>query len=274
MSTIKSTVGCVALSLALAAPAAAQQTPQQQGQSQGAQAQQGQQAQGQQAQGQQPQGQQPQGQQPQGQQPQGQQAQGQQPQGQQRARAQRHVRTIRNLRAGIQGETNAAHRYDLFARRADQEDHHQVAKLFRAAAVSERIHRRNQENALRELGVRVPNPQPERVRVGSTRENLLVPIRGEREEAEETYPEYIRIAVEEDVPSAVEAFTAARETEAVHDELFQRALANLGNNPEVEYYAQTETGMLVVQQPGGVAMATPNTQDRNDQNAPDQSIGG
>lgn len=173
----------------------------------------------------------------------------------QRQRQARPTRTIQNLRAAIQGEANAAHRYDLFAQRADEEGHQQVAKLFRAAAVSERIHRRNHEEVLRRLGENIPQVQPEHVTVATTRENIMIPIRGERQEAGEMYPEYIRIAEEENVPGAVESFTAARDTEAVHDQLFQRALSQLGQNPPTDYYVQTETGMVVTRSPATVATA-------------------
>lgn len=159
------------------------------------------------------------------------------------------TQTIANLQTAIQGEAHAAYRYALFARRADAEGHHQVAKLFRAAALSERIHRRNHEAVLGQLGV---EPRPisyEPVKVASTGENLLVPIRGERQEASEMYPRFIRQARAEDVPAAVRSFRYARDTEAEHDRLFKQALANLGHNRDVDYYVQVESGMVSVRTP-------------------------
>ncbi len=49
-------------------------------------------------------------------------------------RAEVPEQTIKNLNTAFQGESNAAHRYALFAEKADAEGYGQVAKLFRAAA--------------------------------------------------------------------------------------------------------------------------------------------
>lgn len=179
--------------------------------------------------------------------PRGQQQPAQRPAEQLRRQASSRVRTIANLKRAIQGESDAAARYDHFARRAEEEGHPRVAKLFRAAAVSERIHCRNEQNALRQLGIAPPPVEARPVLVRDTRRNLLVPIRGERKEAKTMYPRYIEIALEENAPAAAKAFRAARDTEALHDALFKRALANLGHNPNVNYYAQTDTGMLMIQ---------------------------
>ncbi|HEY8427602.1 MAG TPA: rubrerythrin family protein [Sandaracinaceae bacterium] len=157
----------------------------------------------------------------------------------------RPSRTIENLRAAIAGEANAAHRYAVFAQRADREGHHQVAKLFRAAAESERVHRRNHEAVLRDLGEPVPEPRLEEVRVGSTRENLRVPIEGEQEEMMVTYPRFIEEARADGVPAAVASFSYARDAEAGHERLFRRALADLDRPPTpVDYWVHTETGVL------------------------------
>ncbi len=159
--------------------------------------------------------------------------------------AARPTRTIENLRAAIEGEANAAHRYTLFAARADEEGHHAVAELFRAAAESERIHRRNHEAVLRALGEPAPEPRMEQVRVGTTRENLRVPIEGEREEASETYPRFIEQARADGVPAAAMSFTYARDAEVGHERFFRQALAELGGEgPRVDYWVHAETGVL------------------------------
>lgn len=159
--------------------------------------------------------------------------------------AARPTRTVENLRAAIEGEANAAHRYTLFAARADEEGHHTVAELFRAAAESERIHRRNHEAVLRALGERAPEPRIEAVRVGATRENLRVPIEGERDEATVMYPRFIEQARADGVPAAALSFTYARDAEVGHERLFRQALAELGGEgPRVDYWVHAETGVL------------------------------
>src|SRR6187455_3825357 len=87
------------------------------------------------------------------------------------------TQTIDNLNAAIDGEANASHRYTLFAAKADEEGYAQVAKLFRAAALAESIHQRNHEKVLRDLGVEPKSPKLKDVKVGTTRENLEVPVK-------------------------------------------------------------------------------------------------
>ena len=48
--------------------------------------------------------------------------------------------TRRNLYEGFVGEAKAYHRLLAFARKAEQEDYPQIAKLFRAIAAAEGVH--------------------------------------------------------------------------------------------------------------------------------------
>src|SRR5271157_1692195 len=57
-------------------------------------------------------------------------------------------KTIDNLNVAYRGESNANHRYTLFAQKAEQEGYGRVAKLFRAAAQSEAIHRELHKSAI------------------------------------------------------------------------------------------------------------------------------
>ena len=155
------------------------------------------------------------------------------------------TQTIDNLNAAIEGEANASHRYTLFARRADEEGYRQVAKLFRAAALAESIHQRNHEKVLRDLGVEPKSPKLEDVKVGTTRENLEVPVKGESKEQEEMYPAMVKQARRDNVPEAVTSFTYALNTEGEHARLFRDALAQLGHNPRVDYYVGETSGDTV-----------------------------
>ena len=154
-------------------------------------------------------------------------------------------RTLENLNAAIQGEANASHRYALFAKKADEEGYRQVAKLFRAASLAESIHQRNHEKVIRDLGLEPRRPTIEDVRVGTTRENLDVPIKGEANEQDEMYPAYVKQARSDNVPAAVRSFTYALDTESEHLKLFQEALANLGHNAPTDYYVGKVSGDTV-----------------------------
>ena len=92
--------------------------------------------------------------------------------------------TIENLKAAFAGEAQASRRYTAFAKKADSEGYSQVAKLFRAAALSESIHAINHLNA---LGA-----------IASTDDNLRAAIAGENYEVVNMYPGFIQTAESEE----------------------------------------------------------------------------
>jgi rubrerythrin len=149
----------------------------------------------------------------------------------------------------MQDEANRANRYKLFARKAAEEGYRQVAKLFRAAAQSELIHLQNHRTALLALGGRPQEIELAPVPMGSTRQNLQEPVRGERYEAGEMYPEYMEQARYDEAEPAYRSFKWARDAEAKHMKLFAVALRDLGRNPSVDYYVGSRTGDLVTELP-------------------------
>ncbi len=60
--------------------------------------------------------------------------------------------TLEYLNTAFQGESNAAHCYEEFAKKADSEGHIQAARLFKAAAKAESISRENHKQAILALG--------------------------------------------------------------------------------------------------------------------------
>jgi rubrerythrin len=131
-------------------------------------------------------------------------------------------KTEKNLADAFAGESQANRKYLAFARQAEKEGYHQVAKLFRAAAAAETIHAHNH---LKQLGG-----------IKSTKENLEAAIGGEAFEFKEMYPQMIREAEEEGSKGALRSFNFANEVEKVHHALYEKALQNLGSNEETDYY--------------------------------------
>lgn len=158
--------------------------------------------------------------------------------------------TIQNLNKAMGGEANASHRYSLFAKRADADGHPQVAKLFRAISKSESIHKANHEAVIKQLGGKVEAVTLQPVQVGTTEQNLLLPIQGEKKEESEMYPEFIKQARKDRAPAAVETFTFARDAELQHETLFKQALKNLGHNAKTDYFVNSRTGATVQRKPG------------------------
>ena len=129
-----------------------------------------------------------------------------------------------NLKAAFAGESQASTKYLAFARRAEQEGHPQVAKLFRAAAISETVHARNHLETME--GVK------------SIQDNLKEAIAGENMEHVKMYPEFIEQATKEQKPRAERTFDWARKVEIIHESLYKSALDALqaGGKPQVKEY--------------------------------------
>ncbi len=131
-------------------------------------------------------------------------------------------KTEKNLQDAFAGESQANRKYLAFAKKADKEGYTQAAKLFRAAAEAETVHAHNH---LKQLdGIK------------STKENLEAAINGESFEFQEMYPQMIKDAEKEDNKGALRSFNYANEVEKIHADLYKKALENLGNNEEADYY--------------------------------------
>ncbi len=127
-----------------------------------------------------------------------------------------------NLQTAFAGESQANRKYLAFAKKADEEGHPQVAKLFRAAAESETVHALNHLNVMGG--------------VGSTVDNLKAAIAGETEEFENMYPGFIEEADAEGNSGAKTSFYGANEVEKIHANLYSQALDSLGSNNNADYY--------------------------------------
>lgn len=119
--------------------------------------------------------------------------------------------TKENLEAAFAGESQANRKYLAFAKKADQEEKPQVAKLFRAAAAAETVHAHAH---LRVLGG-----------VKTTAENLQAAIDGEGHEFKSMYPGFIATAEAEGNKPALISFKNANVVEEVHYNLYRNALA-------------------------------------------------
>lgn len=144
-------------------------------------------------------------------------------------------KTEDNLKEAFAGESQANRKYLAFAKKAEEDGYKQAAKLFRAAAEAETIHAHNH---LRELGG-----------IRSTKENLAEAISGETHEFQQMYPQMINDAEAEDNKPAKRSFVFANDVEKIHAGLYQKALDNLGSNPEADYYVCQVCGNTVENEP-------------------------
>ena len=134
------------------------------------------------------------------------------------------MNTEDNLKEAFAGESQANQKYRAFARQAELEKLPNVARLFRTAAEAERIHA---EGHLRNLG-----------HIGKTAENLKAAIQGETYEYTKMYPPMVAQAEAEGSRAKI-MFGYAVKAEAVHAELYQRALEAVEHGkdlPDVKFY--------------------------------------
>lgn len=157
--------------------------------------------------------------------------------------------TIKNLNAAFQGESNAANRYAIFAKKADEEGFAQVARLFRAASASEAIHRECHKDAIVKLGGTVATFQLDPVTAESTADNLRAAIKGESYERDTMYPEFLALAKKDDAKAAIRTFQFALAAEKEHAKLYQQALDTLGTNITADYYVCQVCGMTLTALP-------------------------
>ena len=164
------------------------------------------------------------------------------------ALAQAPAQTTKNLQSAYLGEGEATTFYRQCARRATRDGYPEMARLFRAAAASEEIHRANHLRALRQIGAPVPRPKPSAEVPKSTRENLAASTADERQECRVMYPDYYRAAQRENAPGAMQTFRYARQAEKAHAQLFQRAYNRFGRRPPPsEYFVCQTCGMTVAE---------------------------
>ena len=157
--------------------------------------------------------------------------------------------TLKNLNTAFQGESNAANRYGKFAAKAEAEGNAQVARLFRAAAASEAIHRDTHKAAITELGGTPNTFELDAVEPATTAENLRAAIKGETYERDTMYPGFLATAKADDAPAAIRTIEFALAAEKEHAKLYQDALDNLGKNAKADYFVCQVCGMTVTELP-------------------------
>lgn len=157
--------------------------------------------------------------------------------------------TVQNLNSAYQSESNAANRYSDYARKADAENLKQTAKLLRAAAASEEIHRKIIARAIVKIGGKVETFKLDGFTSGTIAENLRNAIADETAESGTTYPGFLPTAKAGKEKSAIRAFNYTLESDEKLPVLFQQALDRIGSEGSVTYYLCGDCGLLVTKLP-------------------------
>lgn len=122
-------------------------------------------------------------------------------------------RTEENLLAAFSGESMARNKYLFFAEKAEQENHPEVAELFKKMAQNEGMHGRLLYQRLKGIG--------------SSAANLMEAMQGEYGEWTNMYPSFAKTAREEGFEEVAVLFESIAQIEKDHEFRFLSALNQL-----------------------------------------------
>jgi rubrerythrin len=142
---------------------------------------------------------------------------------------------IENLKAAINGESNAKRKYELYSEQATNENLPEISKLFIAIAFAESIHVKNHLKALSSLTNKEANPDKFVIieeddlksNVKDTPSNLIDAINGETHEVKNMYKNFLKNAKSGEQDVVELSFHLAREAEKVHAKLYSTFLKRL-----------------------------------------------
>lgn len=170
-------------------------------------------------------------------------------------------KTEQNLHLALNGEAQASIRYRAFAKQADTEGYSGVARLFRAAAIAEKVHATSHQSVLKaeeqiildlnsedKMTLAIAQLESEGS-VKTTAENLKTALDGETEEFQKMYPAMIRDAVAENAIDARHSLEYAMSIEMIHAKLFKKALRDPAEVQTSVYHICPLCGHTVENQP-------------------------
>jgi len=120
------------------------------------------------------------------------------------------TKTDENLKTAFSGESQARNKYTYFARIAEKEGFHYIAKIFEETALNEMQHAKDEFKRLKLLG--------------DTRTNLKEAIAGEHYETTQMYPQFAQEAKKEGNEDAARLFKEIGEVESHHEMRYKRLL--------------------------------------------------
>ncbi len=142
----------------------------------------------------------------------------------------------RDLAIAFAAESKASIRNEAFARKAEAEGYHQMARLFRAVSEAEAVHARRYLRLMRG-------------KIGTTEENLKAAFENEIKANVDEYPKLIKHASDEGHSSAFRAFSQSRDVENRHAELYKKAMTDMLSERSTDYYVCQVCGYISEDEP-------------------------
>ncbi len=142
-------------------------------------------------------------------------------------------RTEQNLLKAFAGESQAAMRYDYFAKQARKEGLEQIAAIFEESGANEREHAKRFFKFLEGGYVEIKATYQAGI-IGSTLENLKAAADGENEEWTHLYIDFSKIAEEEGFAEITTVFKLILKVEKGHEERYRILYSNLNDGKVFE----------------------------------------
>lgn len=143
--------------------------------------------------------------------------------------------TAKNVYIAFVEEAKAHQRLLMFSEKAEEEGLPQIAHLFRAVATAEGVHSRRHFALLES--------------VNDTQANLEQAFQSETAVNSVHYPKMLREAEKEGEEDAALVFSQARDVEALHANLYKKALNHLIAQRSTEYFVCKVCGHIVEGEP-------------------------
>ena len=135
-------------------------------------------------------------------------------------------KTEKNLLTAFAGESQARNRYTYFAKQAKKEGYVQIAQIFERTANQEKEHAKRLFKFLQGGEVEVIASFPAGI-IGNTLQNLEASAAGENYEYTEMYPEFAKIAVDEEFLEIAAVFGAIAVAEQQHEKQYLDFVDNI-----------------------------------------------
>ncbi len=139
------------------------------------------------------------------------------------------TQTEKNILTAFIGESQARNKYTYFASVAKKEGYVQISKIFEETANHEKEHAKRLfkflEGGMAEITASFPAGK-----IGTTLENLKAAAEGEKEEYEDMYPSFAKVAREEGFPEIAAVMENIAVAEAYHEERYKAFIANIEND--------------------------------------------
>ena len=137
-------------------------------------------------------------------------------------------KTEKNLLKAFAGESQARNRYTFFASVAKKDGFEQISAIFHETAENEKEHAEVFFKYLDGGEVEIEAGYPAG-KIGSTAENLLAAADGEKMEWSTLYPDFQKVAREEEFEEIAISFKEIAEVEEHHEKRYRKLLENVNN---------------------------------------------